>query len=98
MASQKDIQIEQAKALHQALKEMTMLSDKIEQELKSLAAEKTTVGKELADYTSKIQEIDRKLPPLKQQKDELTQRERQLESRYMQLLEANPTLVQVGRK
>mmetsp|Transcript_92463 Transcript_92463/g.220020 ORF Transcript_92463/g.220020 Transcript_92463/m.220020 type:complete len:98 (-) Transcript_92463:68-361(-) len=96
--SQKDLQVQKAKQLHDSIQKMTEETEKLEAEVKQLAEEKGQAEKELAAATARIQEIQGSLPQKMQQLQHLQQQEQQKEAEYMRMLEAAPTLVQVLKK
>ncbi|CAE7671664.1 Fndc3a [Symbiodinium sp. CCMP2592] len=86
--SQKDAQVQKAKALHDAIRQMTEQTETLEAELSKLAAEKGQVEADLAASASRARELQAQLPQKAMELKQLEALEQQKEAEYMKPREA----------
>eukprot|EP00451_Oxyrrhis_marina_P003668 CAMPEP_0204264924 /NCGR_PEP_ID=MMETSP0468-20130131/9342_1 /ASSEMBLY_ACC=CAM_ASM_000383 /TAXON_ID=2969 /ORGANISM="Oxyrrhis marina" /LENGTH=98 /DNA_ID=CAMNT_0051239837 /DNA_START=57 /DNA_END=353 /DNA_ORIENTATION=+ len=98
MASQRDAQVEQAKQLHQHIQEMTEKVETLEGQIGNLDKEKTQIQEQLQALNSRLGEVQREHNDKTQEIRTIQSQLEEKESRYMKMLEAQPSLVHVFKK
>lgn len=90
-------QVEKAKELQQTIEQLTSDASTIGKEVKALGEEKTTLEGELGQLNQKLQVFQVELPKKRRMLQELMQKQMMLEGQYMAMLEADKTLVKIGK-
>mmetsp|Transcript_46230 Transcript_46230/g.124160 ORF Transcript_46230/g.124160 Transcript_46230/m.124160 type:complete len:97 (+) Transcript_46230:128-418(+) len=91
-------QVQKAKDLAATIQKMTADAEVLSKEVKDLTEQKAGIEGELNQMGERMRVIQAELPRKLQELQQLSQQQQQKEARYMALLEAAPSLVQVMKK
>lgn len=96
--SQKDQQITVAKELMVLLEEAQNEAERLKSSIKEMQEEQASIQQAMPPLVARNSEISQLLPQKKAERDRIEHEKKAAESRYMKMLEAEPTLVHVMRK
>eukprot|EP00420_Gonyaulax_spinifera_P038833 CAMPEP_0197886702 /NCGR_PEP_ID=MMETSP1439-20131203/17341_1 /TAXON_ID=66791 /ORGANISM="Gonyaulax spinifera, Strain CCMP409" /LENGTH=96 /DNA_ID=CAMNT_0043506511 /DNA_START=67 /DNA_END=357 /DNA_ORIENTATION=- len=95
---QKDEQVKKAQQLQHDIDQMWQESDALLKEVKDLSDQKVSIEAEMTAVQQRLSVIQGELPGKQHELRQLAEQEEKHEARYMILLEAMPSLVQVMKK